>query len=247
MNSPPPNRRQPARSPSHTLAAALLGFFVNTLDAVVVNVALPAMGRDMSTGLAGLQWVVDGYALAFAALLLAAGALTDRVGARCAFRWGLVAFIGASLVCGVAPGLKVLVVARFVQGAAAALMMPSSMALIGHAYPDPVRRGRAVGWWAMGGAVAATSGPVLGGALLTVVSWRWIFLVNLPVGLIALALLRRAPPSPRRASPFDGFGQALAVLAMAAATYGAIEAGARGPTDPLGNVRATGRFSADGL
>src|SRR4051794_29447422 len=147
------------------LAAAVLGFFVVTLDAVVVNVALPAMRRDLGGGITGLQWVVDGYTLMFAALLLSAGALSDRLGARRAFGFGVVLFLLASAACGLAPSMAALVVARFVQGTAAALMMPSSMALIGHAYPDPVTRARAVAVWAMGGAVASSSGPVLGGLL----------------------------------------------------------------------------------
>src|SRR3569832_1671515 len=183
-------------SPRATLAAALLGFFVITLDAVVVNVALPVMGRELSASVNGLQWVVDGYTLLFAALLLSAGALSDRVGG------GLVGFIVASMACGFAPDLRVLVVARFIQGAAAAVMMPSSMALIGQAYPDAKARGRAVAIWAMGGSVAASSGPFLGG-LLAMSSWRWIFFINLPVGLVAFAFLLRAGASPRRLIAFD--------------------------------------------
>ena len=121
----------PSGSPSWTLAAAVLGFFVITLDAVVVNVALPAIRRDFGGGITGLQWVVDGYTLMFAALLLSAGALSDRIGARRGFVVGLGGFVAASAACGLAPGLGGLVVARFAQGAAAAVMMPSSMALIG--------------------------------------------------------------------------------------------------------------------
>ena len=213
--------------PGVTLAAALLGFFVITLDAVVVNVALPAMDRDLSAGVTGLQWVVDGYTLAFAALLLSAGSLTDRFGARRAFAGGLIAFVIASLACGLAVNLHALIGSRLVQGAAAAVMMPSSMALIGQAYPEPKRRGRAVSMWAMGGSLAATSGPVVGG-MLAMISWRWIFLINLPVGLVALVFLSRTPPSPQRQVPFDWIGQVTAVLAMAAVTYGTIEAGVHG-------------------
>src|SRR2546422_10001201 len=171
-----------------TLSAAVLGFFVITLDAVVVNVALPSIRRDLGGGITGLQWVVDGYTLLFAALLLSAGALSDRVGARRAVAAGLAVFVAASAACGLAPSLGALVVARFVQGAAAAVMMPSSMALIGQAYPDPVKRARAVAVWAMGGALASSSGPVLGG-LLTLITCRMIFCINLPVGAVALLLL----------------------------------------------------------
>lgn len=213
------------------LSAAVLGFFVITLDAVVVNVALPSIRRDLGGGITGLQWVVDGYTLMFAALLLSAGSLTDRIGARRAFGVGLAVFVLASAACGLAPTLGTLVIARFVQGAAAAAMMPSSMALIGHAYPDPVKRARAVAVWAMGGAVASSSGPVLGG-LLTLLTWRLIFFVNLPVGAAALILLARTRRSPHRRVPFDWIGQVTAVTVMGGLTYGAIEAGAVGFTAP---------------
>ena len=141
---------------------------------------------------------------------------------------GLTLFLLASLGCGLAPSLALLVFARFVQGSAAALMMPSSMALIRHAYADP-RRTRAVGVWAMGGAVASSSGPVLGG-VLTELNWRLIFLINVPVGLVALLLLRRAGCSPVRDAPLDWAGQLTAVVAMGGLTYGAIEAGVAGFT-----------------
>jgi DHA2 family methylenomycin A resistance protein-like MFS transporter len=214
-----------------TLAATVLGFFVITLDAVVVNVALPSIRDDLGGGITGLQWVVDGYTLMFAALLLTAGALSDRVGARRAFAAGLSVFVVASAACGLAPTLAALVVARFVQGAAAAVLMPSSMALIGQAYADPTRRARAVAVWAMGGAVASSSGPVLGG-LLSLVTWRLIFAINVPVGAVALVLLAWTKRSPQRKVPFDWVGQATAVLAMGGLTYGAIEAGADGFTGP---------------
>src|SRR5919202_2978752 len=217
--------------PGLALAAALLGFFVITLDAVVVNVALPAIRSALGGGMTGLQWVVDGYTLMFAALLLSAGSLSDRIGARRAFGVGLALFVAASLACGLAPSLAALVVARFVQGAAAAVMMPSSMALIGQAYPDPTRRAGGVGMWAMGGAVASPSGPVRGG-FLTLVSWRMIFCINLPIGVLALLLLVRTARSPQHKAPFDWVGQVTAILAMGGLTYGAIEAGASGFAAP---------------
>jgi MFS transporter, DHA2 family, methylenomycin A resistance protein len=214
-----------------TLAAAVLGFFVITLDAVVVNVALPSIRGDLGGGISGLQWVVDGYILMFAALLLSAGALSDRVGARRAFAAGLSVFVAASAACGLAPSLAELVVGRFAQGAAAAVLMPSSMALIRQAYADPTVRARAVAVWAMGGAVASSSGPVLGG-LLTLASWRLVFAINLPGGAVALGLLAWTERSPHRRVPFDWVGQLSAVLAMGALTYGAIEAGAAGFAAP---------------
>ena len=209
----------------------MLGFFVITFDAVVVNVALPSIRADLGGGISGLQWVADGYTLMFAALLLWSGALSDRIGARRAFAAGLGLFVAASVACGLAPSMTALIVARFVQGAGAAVMMPSSMGLIGHAYPDPGRRARAIAVWAVGGAIASSSAPVLGG-VLTLVSWRWIFFINVPVGLAAVLLVARIPPSPRRQVPFDWYGQVTAVVAMSALTYGAIEAGVAGFTAP---------------
>ena len=217
--------------PGFTLAAAVLGFFVVTLDASVVNVALPSVRADFGGGIGGLQWVVDGYTLMFAALLLSAGALADRIGARRAFGAGVAGFVLASAACGLAQGLGVLVAARLVQGAAAAVMMPSSMALIGQAFGDPARRAQAVAMWAMGGAIASSAGPVTGG-LLTLASWRLIFFINVPAGAAALVLLARTAPSPRRPAPFDWAGQVTAVLAMGGLTYGAIEAGTAGLTAP---------------
>ncbi|MDT0263261.1 MFS transporter [Jatrophihabitans lederbergiae] len=200
-----------------------------TLDAVVVNVALPTLHHELGGGISALQWVVDGYTLMFAALLLTAGGLTDRIGAHRAFTISLGVFLAASLACGLAPSLPVLVAARFVQGSAAALMTPSSMALIRHAYDNAAKRARAVAIWAMGGAVASSSGPVLGG-VLTTVNWRLIFLINLPVGLVALALLRYAVRTSPRPAPIDWLGQTTGIVAMTGLTFGAIEAGTAGFT-----------------
>ena len=227
-----------ARAPGAALATAVLGFFVVTLDAVVVNVALPSIRGELGGGLTGLQWVVDGYTLMFAALLLSAGSLTDRFGARAVFGAGVAGFVLASVACGLAPGMGALVAARFVQGAAAAVMMPSSMALIGQAYPDPVKRARAVAIWALGGSVASSAGPVLGG-VLTLVSWRLIFFVNVPAGVVALVLLARTARPPHRPVPFDLAGQVTAVLAMGGLTYGAIEAGKAG----FGSARVLTAFA----
>ena len=217
---------------SAALVAALLGFFIVTFDAVVLNVALPVIQRDVGGGIAGLQWITDGYTLMFAAFLMASGVLSDRVGARRAFGAGVAFFALASLGCGLAPGLAVLVLFRFVQGTAAAVMMPSSMALLSQAYSDPAQRARAIGLWGIGGGLASSSGPVLGG-VLTLVSWRLIFLVNVPVAVLTLLALRRTGPSRGQPASFDWAGQASAVVAMGGLTFGAIEAGSRGFTDPL--------------
>lgn len=214
-----------------TLVAATLGFFVITLDAVIVNVALPSIRDEFGGGIGGLQWIVDGYTLMFAALLLSCGSLTDRIGAKRVLVWGTVLFVLASVACGLAPSMRALVAARFVQGSAAAAMMPSSMALLNHAHPDPVRRTRAVAIWAMGGALASSAGPVLGG-LLTMVSWRLIFFVNLPVGVVALLLIARTATTSTHRVPIDWPGQITGVLAMAALTFGVIDAGEAGFAAP---------------
>jgi DHA2 family methylenomycin A resistance protein-like MFS transporter len=201
--------------------------FVVTLDALVVNVALPAIGSDLGGGIAGLQWVVDGYTLMFAALLLSAGALSDRIGARQAYRAGLAVFVVASAACGCAPTLGLLIVAHLAQGAGAALIMPTSLALIREAFADAHQRARAIALWALGGAVASAAGPVVGG-FLTTLNWRAIFFINLPVGLVALYLLTRVARSPRRAAPFDWIGQLAAIVGMGGLTYRLIEGGAEG-------------------
>ncbi len=226
---------RPAFAPSRALVVAVLGFFVVTLDALVVNVALPAIGRDLGGGIAGLQWVVGGYSLMFAALLLSAGALSDRIGARQAFGAGVVLFVAASVACGLAPTMGVLIAARLAQGAGAALLMPASLALIREAYVAPAPRARAIALWSLGAGVASAAGPVVGG-VLTLLNWRAIFFINLPIGVATLGLLAGVSPSPWRAAPFDWIGQVTAMLAMGGLTYGLIEGGAQGFAAP--NVRA---------
>jgi DHA2 family methylenomycin A resistance protein-like MFS transporter len=163
----------------------------------------------------------------FAALLLSAGALSDRIGARQAFGIGLTTFVAASAACGLSPQMGVLVAARLAQGAGAAVMLPASLALIREAYSNGRQRARAIAIWSLGAAVASSAGPVVGG-FLTLLSWRMIFFINLPVGLVALYLLTRVRRSPRRPAPFDWVGQTTAILGMGALTYGLIEGGAEG-------------------
>jgi DHA2 family methylenomycin A resistance protein-like MFS transporter len=215
------------------LTAALLGFFMISLDATAVNVALPAIARSLGETTSGLQWVVDGYTVPFAALLISAGAVSDRLGARPVFGWGLLVFAAASASCGLAPGLPVLIATRVVQGGAAAVMLPSSLALVRQAFADPAARARAVAVWSAGGAAAIAAGPVLGGILTSTAGWRTIFFVNLPVGAVALTLLvLRAPRSPRLAAPLDPVGQVTAALGLAALTFGVITGGSGGFARP---------------
>lgn len=214
------------------LGAALLGFFVIALDAMIVTVALPTIGDSVGGGMSGLQWVIDGYTLMFAALMLSAGAVSDRIGARRAFGGGMALFMLASAACGFAPGIGALVVARLVQGAAAAVMMPASLALVRQGFPDQAKRARAIAIWTAGGAIAVAAGPVLGGLLSATVGWQWIFFINLPAGLLALVLLAKVPASPRLPARLDVIGQVTAVAAMAGLTFGVIEGGVDGFDSP---------------
>ncbi|MEV0579069.1 MFS transporter [Streptomyces sp. NPDC050392] len=217
--------QRPAPAPALTLLASLLGFALIMLDASVVNVALPSMGADLGGGMSGLQWVVDAYTIAFAALLLSTGALSDRIGATRAYTLGIALFTLASAACGLAPNLPSLIGFRVVQGVAAAIVLPTTLALVRQAYTGPAQRGRAVSLWAAGGTTAAALGPVVGGALTTAWDWRAIFFINLPLGLFALALTFRLPRSPRRPAPLDLPGQLTAVLTLAALAFAVIEKG----------------------
>src|SRR4051794_23532433 len=183
-----------------TVMLAAAGFFLITLDILIVNVALTQVQRDLGGGTVGQQWVVDGYTLLFASLLLFAGNLADRVGAKRAFGIGVTMFGLTSIACALAPTIATLVAARAGQGAAAAVMLPASMALIREAFPDPGRRARALGVWAAGGAVAAALGPLLGG-VLTTFDWRGGFAVNVPGCGGVVGLLGEGAPPPTPAGP----------------------------------------------
>ncbi|MEA2669828.1 MAG: transporter, family, methylenomycin resistance protein, partial [Chloroflexota bacterium] len=217
------------------LAAICAGFFMVILDTTIVNSALPALRRDLGTGVSGLQWVVNGYTLAFAALLLSGGALGDRLGSRGVFQTGVGVFTLASSACALAPTSTTLVLARTVQGAGAALSVPTSLALLRAAAPDPAARARAVGIWGGVGGVGAAAGPVLGGLLTASAGWRWVFAVNLPVGVACLVLTARYCARSRadRGRGLDPAGQLLALLTLGALSLGLVESGSRGWGDPL--------------
>ncbi|SNB77642.1 MFS transporter, DHA2 family, methylenomycin A resistance protein [Arboricoccus pini] len=211
-----------------------LGFAVVLLDVSVVNVALDAFRDGFSASVVGLEWIVNAYTLTFAALLLMAGALGDRFGARKIFLAGFVLFTLASLACGLASTLTALIGARIVQGAGAALLVPNSLSLIRHAFPDHEQRSRALGLWSATGGIALAAGPLAGGLLVAHFGWRSIFLINLPIGLIGLTMtLRFAPPCPAHAQrKLDVPGQTAAFVALAALAIALIEAGNLGWTHP---------------
>ncbi|MEV4295660.1 MFS transporter [Microbispora rosea] len=193
--------------------------FLVQLDVTVVNVALPHIGSDLRTGLPGMQWVVDSYTVVLAACLLAAGVVGDRLGHRAVAVAGLVLFGVASLVCGLAPGVGALVAARALQGFAAALLLPSTLAVVTTTFPERTEQARALGVWAGVSALALPCGPVLGGLLVTLGGWRSVFLVNLPVVAVAVVLtLRRVgrdEPAPDRRLDVPGvLATAVALLAL---------------------------------
>ncbi|WP_298239787.1 MFS transporter [uncultured Bradyrhizobium sp.] len=218
-----------------TLAAMSLGYGVVQLDVTIVNTALDAMGKTLGGGVAELQWVVSAYTIAFAAFILTSGALGDRIGAKRVFMAGFAIFTAASLACALSPNAVVLIGARLVQGLAAAILVPNSLALLNHAYPDDRARGRAVAVWAAGASLALTAGPFVGGALITLVGWRAIFLVNLPIGLAGLWLTWRYASETTRARSreIDLPGQLAAIGALGALAGAIIEGGALGWDHPF--------------
>jgi DHA2 family methylenomycin A resistance protein-like MFS transporter len=209
------------------ITIASMGFFLITLDIGIVNVALARIRADLGGGTTGQQWVIDAYTLMFASLLLFAGNLSDRIGAKRALGLGIAIFTVTSVACGLAPSAGVLIAARAAQGAGAAIMLPASMALVREGFPDPGRRARALGVWAVGGAVAGLVAQPVGG-LLTSYDWRLVFTINLPVGVAMLVFLRWVATSPKRPQPFDWAGQVLAVAGLAGLVYGLIEGGHAG-------------------
>ena len=219
------------------IAATCLGFLLVQLDVTIVNVALPTMGAELHSAISGLQWVVDAYAIAFASLLLTAGALGDRVGSRRTLAAGFAIFIAASAGCGFAPTSALLIVARLAQGVGAALMVPSSLSLLNHACGgDQKVRGHAVAWWTAAGSVGLAAGPVAGGFLIHWFGWRSIFFVNVPLGMLAIWLTLSFVSETkieRGSKGFDVFGQLLGIVTLAALTGAFIEAGERGALDPL--------------
>ena len=212
-----------------TLAAVSFGLFMIMLDNTVVNVALPAIQEDLGADLSELQWIVTGYALTFAALMLIGGKLSDAYGRRLVFVIGIVVFTGASLWCGLADSGEMLIAARVVQGAGAALMNPATLSIIAATFP-PRERGMAIGIWAGVSALALAIGPLVGGLLTEHLSWHWIFFVNVPVGVVAIAasFLLITESKDETHESLDIPGLATSALGLFALTYGLIEANGYG-------------------
>ena len=215
------------------LVVICVGYFLVILDATVVNVAIPSIGRDLGGGVPDQQWVIDAYTFSFAGLLLTGGALAERLGGRRVFRAGLVLFTLSSAVCGLAPTLGMLIGARLVQGVGAALLVPSSLVLLQAAYPTREGRSRAFGIWGAIAGIGAATGPIIGGLLVAWWSWRGVFFVGLPFALAALVLTGHVVPiTPRRARALDLGGQLLGVAGLGLLTGSLVEAGRLGWGSP---------------
>ncbi|GAA2855447.1 MFS transporter [Streptosporangium fragile] len=207
------------------LLTTVLGSGIALLDGTVVNVALPTLGADLDADVAGLQWTVNAYTLTLAGLILLGGSLGDRYGRRKVFLIGVVWFALASALCGLAPNVETLVAARALQGVGGALLTPGSLAIIQASF-DPEDRPRAIGAWSGLGGVAAAVGPLLGGWLVETAGWRWVFLINLPLAALVVAVAVRHVPESRNGEAdgrFDVLGAVLAALALAGITYGLID------------------------
>jgi MFS transporter, DHA2 family, methylenomycin A resistance protein len=229
------------------LVATALGFGVVQLDVTVVNVAIQPIGAALGGSTSALQWIVNAYTLGLASLILSAGALGDRVGAKRVFVAGFAVFTVASAACGLAPTLAVLVASRAVQGVGAAVLIPCSLTLLTHAYPEGADRARAVGIWAACASVALSAGPLVGGLLIDLWGWRSIFFVNAPLGVLGIVLtLRYAVETPRTPRALDVPGQLLAIVALCALAAATIAVGRTGvtPLVVVGYAVAIGALAA---
>lgn len=215
------------------LLALAAGFVMASLDTTVVNVAGARIQQDMHASVAGLTWIVDGYVLTFAALLLLAGGLANRWGSLRVYMWGMAIFVLASLACAASPDSAALIAARLVQGVGAALFMPSSLALLVHSFPDPGQRTRMLGLWSAIVATASGLGPTIGGIMVSAFGWPSIFLINVPIGVLGALLTRRyiAPVAPGGAS-VPVVGQLLVITALAATCFAVIEGPGQGWAAP---------------
>ena len=229
-----------AKRPRLVLAATVLGSAMTFIDATGVNVAMPVLQNDLHASLAGAQWVVESYQLLLASLLLVGGALGDRYGRRRLFMIGVALFSLTSLWCGLAPSIGVLVVARAVQGMAGALLVPESLAIVSASFDD-AQRPRAIGLWSSLTSLTVVLGPVLGGWLVDHASWRWLFFINLPVGVIALTLAAVGVEESRdpEQARLDLAGVLLVTLGLGAIVYPMVE-WSHGDHGRLGAILAAG-------
>ncbi len=230
--------RSPAERPVRPnliLGICCLSLLVVGMDVTIVNVALPAMRRDLGASISGLQWVIDAYTMVIASLLMLAGSMADRFGRRRVFQTGMALFTLGSLLCSLAPGIRGLIAFRVVQGLGATMLNPVAMSIITNTFVEPKARARAIGIWGAVAGVSLALGPLLGGALTQGIGWRAIFWINLPIGFAAMVLAAWFIPESKaeRARPVDPVGQALVFVALASLTYAVIEGPHAGWRSPL--------------
>ena len=220
-------------SKSLTLLTIVLGFVIVQLDVTVVNVAIKVIGTSMKGDISKLQWIVNAYTLTFASVILTAGTLSDRIGAKRLFVAGFAIFTIASLICGIAGTLVLLIIARAVQGIGASILVPCSLTLLNHSYTHDAERAKAVGIWAAGASAALAAGPILGGALISILSWRSIFYINIPIGLTGIWLTIRYVSETSRVTNkgIDVWGQIAAMGGLALLAASMIQGGKVGWTN----------------
>jgi EmrB/QacA subfamily drug resistance transporter len=216
--------------PGRRLRLVILGIcsmslLIVGLDSTIVNIALPAIHRSFHSGLSGLQWTIDAYTLVIASLLMLAGSTADRLGRRRVFQCGLALFSLGSLLCALAPNLATLIAARIIQAIGGSMLNPVAMSIIRNVFEDPRERAQAVGVWGALMGISMALGPVVGGALVDSVGWRAVFIVNVPIGLVAIVLTALFVPESRAARPrrIDPVGQILVIVALATLTYAIIQ------------------------
>ena len=207
------------------LAICSLSMLVVGVDITIVNVALPAIGEDLHASHEGLQWTLDAYTVVLAGFLMLSGSMADRLGRRRVFVTGLVVFSTASVLCSVASSVEALIAFRTLQALGGSMLNPVAMSIIANTFTEPRERAQAVGVWGAVSGLSLALGPIIGGVAVTVVDWRSIFWVNVPVGLVAIALALRFIPESKAAQPrrFDPVGQLLVVALLGSLTYGFIE------------------------
>jgi EmrB/QacA subfamily drug resistance transporter len=217
------------------LVATILGSSMVFIDSTVINVALPAIQRDLNATITDAQWIVEAYSLFLAALILVGGSLGDHFGRRRIFAIGIAVFILASLWCGFSPNVLQLILARAVQGIGGALLVPSSLAIISATFSNE-QRGRAIGTWSGFTAITSVVGPVLGGVLVQYASWRWVFFLNVPLAAVVLGVLFWRVPESRdegASGRLDWWGALLVTIGLGALVYGLIQAGSLGLGNPI--------------
>ena len=217
-----------------TLFTMCFALFMAMLDNTVVNVALPTIQRDFGSGVSGLQWIITGYTLFFASLMLTGGTLGDLYGRKRLFLGGLAVFTAGSLLCGLAPGLHWLIAGRAIQGVGAAALLPGTLSILIQTFPDPSERAQAIGLWAGVSGLALAAGPIIGGLLVDSLGWQSVFFVNVPIGLVAFAVAMRTVRESKdpQGRTLDLAGQVLAIVSLGSIVYALIEANNLGWTSP---------------